>query len=339
MSRRKPLSNAGRPVMILLYFIIAVLIGLAVWSMLPQKALLDSNETVLSVNGHKVGAEEFRFYMNRLLDTYLPVYGEEYLSKDTIFSGLVTIATNYIRQNYLLYDWAAEIGFTLTDDLKAAAAEQLAQYKASFETEEAYRDALKKAGTSEKAYLNFLEMNKVIEAFNAFLYDPARSPFQIADEDVLPLAEAYGIYGAKHIFFFLGETDEEKAANREKIEAAYARLNAGENFEDLMFELSEDPGLSSYPDGYTFGPDSEFNEDFYNGTKILEIGQHTGIITSVDGYHIIKRIEPNFDDARYLLMAAMADNEFAKRNEEAQIVYSPRFGEISYEDFRSRSAS
>jgi hypothetical protein len=335
MSRYKSSSNSSRWVLHLVLGICAALIALVIWNMIPQTKLMDSNDMVMTVNDHIVYPGEFRFYVNRFLESYLPVYGEKTFSQKNLFSGFLSTVSNYVVQNYVMLDWAEENGFTLTDEMKATAREQLDEYKASFDSEEAFQGMLSATGLSEDTYLRFLEMNQVLSAFNDYLYDSERSPYQIKDEELLSLADEYGIYGAEHIYFDMGETDDEKAANREKCEKALARLNSGENFEDLMNELSEDPGLSTYPNGYTFGPDSNFDPSFYAATQKIEVGQYSEIITSADGYHIIKRIDPNPDEASYLIRVAMSNKEFADRQANAKVVYSPRFGEIEFSDFHA----
>ena len=333
MPRFKSSSNSSRWVIHLVLGICAILIVLAIWNLFPKTKLMESNEMIMSVNDHTIYPDEFRFYVNRLLETYLPIYGEKTFSQKNLFGGFLTTASNYVVQNYVMLDWATENGFTLTDEMKSTAKAQLDEYKASFDSEESFYSRLSSSGLTEDNYLQFLELNQVLSAFDDFLYDPERSPYKIANEDVLSLADEYGIFGAEHIFFPYGETDDEKAANKDKCENAYARLNAGENFEDLMNELSEDPGLSSYPNGYTFGPDSNFDQAFYTATQSIEIGQYTGVVTSADGYHIIKRINPDTNDACYLIRVAMANKEFAERQTNAKVIYSPRFGEIEFSDF------
>ncbi len=333
MSRYRSSSNSSRWVLHLVLGICAALIVLAIWNMIPQAKLMDSNDMVMTVNDHTIYPMEFRFYVNRFLENYLPVYGEKTFSQKNLFGGFLSTVSNYVVQNYVMLDWAEENGFTLNDEMKATAREQLDEYKASFDSEEAFQNMLSETGLSEEIYLQFLEMNQVLSAFDDYLYDSELSPYQIKDEELLSLADEYGIYGAEHIFFNMGETDEEKAANKEKCEEALARLKSGENFEDLMNELSEDPGLSTYPNGYTFGPDSNFDPTFYAATQNTEVGHYSEIITSADGYHIIKRIDPNPDDARYLIRVSMSNKEFADRQADAKVVYSPRFGEIEFSDF------
>jgi len=68
------------------------------------------------------------------------------------------------------------------------------------------------------------------------------------------------------------------------------RIRAGEDFDTLMHEYSEDPGLMSFPNGYVFGP-MEMVSEFEQGTRDLAIGEISEPIRTAHGYHIIMRIE------------------------------------------------
>ena len=79
-----------------------------------------------------------------------------------------------------------------------------------------------------------------------------------------------------------------------------ARARAGEDFDTLMWTYSQDPGLHSHPDGYTFAP-GQFIPAFEEATLNLEYGEISDLVWAVhnglEGFHIIKRIPPNPDEA------------------------------------------
>jgi len=127
-----------------------------------------------------------------------------------------------------------------------------------------------------------------------------------------------------------------------------ARIRDGEDFDTLMFEYSEDPGLSEYPEGYTFGP-GEFVSEFEETTRNLEIGE-IEMVESQFGYHIIKRIEPDLEGrgsdeellgAKHILISAANVPTLEERKgaairqgfetmvEEAEIKYAPILNRIT----------
>lgn len=97
---------------------------------------------------------------------------------------------------------------------------------------------------------------------------------------------------AKHILILFENA--EKGITRTKDEAKAEaqkildRLNAGEDFEKLMLEYSEDAETSH--EGYSFTHnDGQFVREFDDGAYALEIGEISGLVETEYGYHIIKR--------------------------------------------------
>lgn len=90
---------------------------------------------------------------------------------------------------------------------------------------------------------------------------------------------------ASHILFEAGSEDIDAALARAN--AARQRLDAGDSFEDLAAELSDDTGSADYGGdvGYTTG--DSFVEPFENALKELEIGQISEPVVSEFGVHLI----------------------------------------------------
>ena len=74
-------------------------------------------------------------------------------------------------------------------------------------------------------------------------------------------------------------------------EEILARALAGEDFDALIAAYGTDPGMQTYPDGYTFTR-YVMVQEFQDAVEELEIGQISGIVPSRFGFHIIKRVEP-----------------------------------------------
>src|SRR5690606_29202810 len=82
--------------------------------------------------------------------------------------------------------------------------------------------------------------------------------------------------------------EHEKAAAREKIEKALARLRKGESFDKVAREVSEDPG--SARDGGSLGcvPKGRMVKPFEDALFALSAGQLSDIVETRYGLHIIK---------------------------------------------------
>ncbi|MCL2404621.1 MAG: peptidyl-prolyl cis-trans isomerase [Defluviitaleaceae bacterium] len=88
---------------------------------------------------------------------------------------------------------------------------------------------------------------------------------------------------------------EEVLAYIEKAEAILERAQQGEDFRELIETYGEDPGMTDFPEGYTFVR-GDMVPPFENATIELEIGEISGLVISTHGIHIIKRIEPDPDN-------------------------------------------
>ncbi len=92
---------------------------------------------------------------------------------------------------------------------------------------------------------------------------------------------------AKHILLITEEKDKETV--KKQAEELLSRIKKGEDFDKLMKEYSEDPGLADFPDGYTFSH-GEMVEQFEKAAYALEVGQVSELVETDYGYHIIKRM-------------------------------------------------
>jgi len=80
-----------------------------------------------------------------------------------------------------------------------------------------------------------------------------------------------------------------------RIAALMEMVLAGEDFSTLIMMYGEDPGMQSYPNGYTFIV-GDMVEPFEAAVLDLEIGEISGIVRTDFGYHIIMRVEPDPDN-------------------------------------------
>ena len=93
---------------------------------------------------------------------------------------------------------------------------------------------------------------------------------------------------AKHVLISIDD-DTDDAAAKAKAEEVLAKAQAGENFDELVKEYGEDPGMEGNPDGYVF-TDGTMVQEFEDGTKSIQPGEFTLVQTSY-GYHVIQRLD------------------------------------------------
>lgn len=96
---------------------------------------------------------------------------------------------------------------------------------------------------------------------------------------------------------FTGTAEEYNAAVKAKLEDIMAQVKAAPDpaakFDELMHQYSQDTGLASNPDGYTFTPESSLVDEFKDTVYGLEPGEISDIVESGFGYHILLRTLPD----------------------------------------------
>lgn len=169
----------------------------------------------------------------------------------------------------------------------------------------------------DAAYKAFLKENNITDGFIQFICESTVYSEKLADKaaEEEPLTEeAFRKYyednkksldseykKAKHILILTRDTakgqdypEDKLASQKELADKLLERIEAGEDFDALMTEYSEDPGLGTNPDGYVFGP-GEMVAEFEQAVESAAVGEVT-MCKSVYGYHIIKRMPLEYSD-------------------------------------------
>ena len=188
----------------------------------------------------------------------------------------------------------------LTDTVNTEVEEQWNSIVEQYGGVDALMEAIESAYLDEATYRTLLSSNA---AFNAIMEDSyGANGEKLTDEDVLAWANDNDYLRCKHILFLTqnddgtDKTDEEKAEIRKEAEATLAELRALEDdreammarFDALMAD-ADDPGMTTFPDGYTF-TSNQMVQEFEDGTRALEDYAISDIVESSYGYHIILRL-------------------------------------------------
>lgn len=132
---------------------------------------------------------------------------------------------------------------------------------------------------------------------------------------------------------YTGTAEEYNAAALEKANGILEQLNAAEDpaalFDQLMHENSEDPGLSSMPDGYDFTA-GVMVPAFEQGTRELEYGQYSAQpVQSDDGYHIILRLRPEVEN----IIRQQSWNQLSEEWANQAYTTTPAYDNLDVKDF------
>lgn len=212
--------------------------------------------------------------------------GLDYLKEQTILT---------IEQRTAARVVAEKNGVTLTEDMKKRAQDEVAQFFQSSNEE-----FLKESHTTEAAMLYYQEEQYLIDALIEKLSQEG-GVAQLTDEELAEAEELFKTDYSKVQHILIQTTDAQTGAvvrsDEEALKKAnevVAKLKNGANFDSLIPEYNEDPGLTQ-GNYYTFGP-GEMVAEFENASRELKVGEYTEEpVKSNYGYHIIKKYELTTD--------------------------------------------
>ncbi len=263
--------------------------------------------TVATVGAQKVTQDEYVFFYQQTLNSYLQYNTEQmdpdqFLNQDlggiTFRQMAITSATQQVHEYAIQYDLARKNNITLAQDEINNVSNNLMEYLK--EVADEYGVSI---NTVSKA--NFgLPFNKVIKIYEKLMLGDKFANQQITEsklteEDYINYynenSETIDRVKARHILLLVDE-ENDSAVKIEGIEKKAAeileRVNAGEDFTELVKEFSEDEGSVEAGGEITFARGRmvpEFEEFSFNN----EPGT-TGIVKSDYGYHIMEVMEHLF---------------------------------------------
>ena len=287
---------------------------------------------VAKAGGEEISEAEFKFYLTSIKNQ---MSGTE-LSNDAAWMNQEIEGVKAIDlAKELALEMAAtniayiKLGENLGIELSMAEEEEVAELKEGFinqyGTELLYNSYLEMMGIDDE----FIEMLCTSQVYSENLMKLALEEDPLTEEEIEAAKSSYtnDKFCAKHILIstvaedgFTKLSEEETAKKKALADATYQRVLNGEDFDTLMFELSEDPGLEAEPDGYIFGA-GEMVAPFENCVRNLADNE-IGFAESDFGYHIIKRLPVSEDYVNSQIELAAQRT----RLEQAMLKWKTQFG-------------
>lgn len=271
--------------------------------------------------------EAYRAYQDKIFDTIinslLPVYVAKQQGITLTDEEEAQVQADLQEQIDSLYEsYASEVDETITDEAEIRAEEEkllLADLKANGLTYEGYiadvEESLRDQAIGDKYVDSLLADVTVSEEEIQAYYDEKVAYYEdryeedagnyyddyssyITNGGLQPLVVPEGYNYYKHILVMNPEEGEDKDVDA-IIAEIYEKIEAGEDFDALIEEYGEDPGMQSEPyktEGYILSEAnaSDYYEEFSEAALALE---NEGDITpeaveSTSGKHIIKKLGP-----------------------------------------------
>ena len=315
--------------------------------MIHYKPLNEGAETVLTVNGDAVTADEYWGYMLYNMQYYASMYAQMGLtdlwSNEDMAKSLGASMPEAAEQQAIyarvVMQKFNELGLKLSYNEQKEMA-SVRRNSIANTTKDAYLNQIAQFGFSDQTYQNFMYISQCYQALNDYYFgeNGVNTP---SDEDIQKYYEDNYIT-AKHILITTvdpasGETKRTDEEAKKEAQSILDRINAGEDFDTLMNQYSEDTGLSNNPNGYTF-TEGQMVTEFYDGAKALAEDEVSELVKSSYGYHIIKRVKlddsqlDNFKSDIISAISGSMDELLQQWMDEAQVETTDLYSTITYEN-------
>lgn len=333
----------------------AVVAGVTVTCGIPHvkyKSLKSSEPVVMTVNGDPVYEDELRAYLkyNKMsMESMLSYYGMD----DSVWSDpsmgsmmveqLFQAASQQAIEFRVVDQEFKNLGLKLTREQSEQAEQRKEDDIEQVGGQENFDAWLDSVGFTPDIYNNVIAISAYANAIqDAYYGDNGIKTNTQAIMD--KFNETY--LCAKHILVQSIDssanplTGDALTAAQNKANEALEKANAGEDFDTLIKEYNEDPGMEMYPDGYVF-TEGDMVDEFYQGAKALEPGQvSSSLVESGYGWHIIQR-EPLTedqltDDIKEQLIQQITGKSFMDEISDlmsaADVEYTDEYGEPTYDN-------
>lgn len=279
-----------------------------------------SSEVVATMDGEEITAGELMLWIasncDDITDYYYSTYGTTAVSWDTPGADGTSMAefilkksVEYAGMQHLARIKGEGLGLSVSQEDKDAIQSVIDQMAQSVAADDVTVDQyFWQQGLTAELYRWNCESDYYFQALSQYYFGPGTQG-EPTKEKISAWLKERGDYKVKHILLAIfGEDgmylDEEGvAAQKAKAEEIHAQLKKSKDllteFDQLMNQYSEDPGLASYPDGYVFTPGGSVDPAFEQAALALKPGQMSDIVGGASGYHIILRLPLDEDLATH----------------------------------------
>lgn len=296
--------------------------------------------TLFTVDGIPVSAQLYLYwlaYNATSLSAYMTL---DWSEEAGLADYLRTDALNASALYTLIPAKAKELGFSLTQEQQDELDASLSATVESVGGEEAFQEELRKIGLDQETFYSI----NAASYYYGQLMDGLFAGRPTAEE-IEEYITGQDLLRAKHILFMTVDSTtrepleesviaEKKALAEQVLAQLQASTDLEADFDRLMNEYSEDPGLAYYPDGYTFTA-GEMVSEFEDATRALEYGGLSGLVYSeTTGYHIILRLDPaELEETREDFRTALMDDQVQTWLDEAEFDFTDAYDNLDVQSF------
>ncbi len=286
------------------------------------------SDTLVTIDGKEMPEYMFEYFVQSMANSYASqgMNLADYLDEDAgdgmtvdelMKSQIVETLKTYVACEKL----AEENGLALTDaEIKALDDTKQQQIEDAGGRREFVKQ-LEQAKIQEEAIDVMSRYGAVYEKVYTGLFS-AGGKFAPSTEEVVANVLPANIR-VKHVLIQATKDSEDYESKKQTAQQVQARAAAGEDFDALIAEFNEDPGMDTYTEGYMFDKtganfdgSGTMDSTFTNGAFALEVNGVSPIVETSYGFHIIKRLpldEAYIAEHMDTFMAPVADVVFQKK--------------------------
>ena len=234
---------------------------------------------------------------------------------------------------------AKENGIKLTEEDKKAIKEEKDKQIEAAGSRKAFIEKFESDGISESFYDYVTEKNVLFSKIQTELFTGEGKYAPTAEK----IAETFGkdLICVKHVLVMAKEADADYAEKKAKAESIAKRAKNGEDFDALIAEFGEDPGMETNKGGYIMDTNGytpsggSMVAEFTAASVALEVGGVSDIVPSSYGFHIIKRypmsaehIATDLEGFTSQLGNALVGQVLSERIESIEVEYTKEYEKI-----------
>ena len=294
------------------------------------------SDIIATVGSTKITKGEFEFYLSsiksQLSGTELKT-DEDWQTQEIEGEKAIEVAKQRALEiaslNAAYRETAKALGLNLTEQEKNRIKSIKQQVISSYGGDSAYKEFLKNNNITD----SFIQLMCESTVYYEKLADKVTKEEPIDEAELLKyfednkksLKEEY--MKAKHILILTQDaktgtplSEEEQQTAKTFAEELYKKVQNGEDFDGLMRKYSQDPGLSTNPDGYVFSH-GEMVPEFEQATESISEDEVT-LCKSDYGYHIIKRLTIEYGDIADKVREAVIKEKVSAKLKDWEAEYS-----------------
>jgi len=289
-----------------------------------QISKLFKDDTIMTINDYKVSEKMYSYFFENMkyqFDNGTEGYWTE--DKAEQFDYLKESATNLVKRYYVPQIMADQLGIKLEDEDYTSIDETINDSIVQSGGQEGFNKALEDMHIDYDTYKFIISMQILDQKVYEYYY--GENGIEKADKDKIFEYINTNYVLVKHILIKLPDettdttTEEDTTVVKTKEDAltkaqmVLDKVNAGEDFDTLISEYNDDPGMDSYPEGYFFTK-NQMAEEFEQKAFEMQAGTTSDIVETKYGYHILKKYD-------------LTDYYSNNTSELDEIYYSYLFGE------------